>query len=134
MALDLKDTAKRLIRNLAAKAEDGVFYIVNETGGSENPNTGEWTPGAVSRTPTDGARVAYAQNLIDGVNIRTGDFQLIIPFDSVLPSDCWIESVDRRYDENGLPFQFNTRYSIIGQPEVNHAGQVQLYKLQLRRS
>lgn len=122
MALDLKDTAKRLIRNLAAKAEDGVFTLVYETGGSENPNTGEWTPGTEVRVPTDGARVGYAQNLIDGVNIRTGDFQLILPFDTQLPDDPYWFEVD------------SGRYSVVGAPEVNHAGQAQIYKLQLRRS
>lgn len=122
MALDLKDTAKRLIRNLAAKAEDDVFTLVYQTGGSEDPNTGQWTPGAEVRIPTDGARVDYAQDLIDGVNIRTGDFQLILPFDAPLPSEPYWFEVD------------SGRYSVIGKPEVNHAGQVQIYKLQMRRS
>lgn len=122
MALDLSQTAKNLIRNLAAKSEDGVFFLCYQTGGTEDPNTGQWVPGVDVKTPVDGARVNYAQNLIDGVSVRTGDFQLLLPFDVAFPDEpYWIETG-------------GSKYSVIGKPEVNHAGKVQLYKLQLRRS
>ncbi|AUR93836.1 head-closure protein [Vibrio phage 1.189.B._10N.286.51.B5] len=119
MALDLSNTAKRLIGNLASNG--GVFFVCYETGGGEDPDTGAPIPGVKSRVSTPGARTNYNLNLIDGVNIKTGDFQLIVPFDTELPDNCWIE--DDQY-----------RYSIIGDVQVNHAGTKQISKLQLRRS
>ncbi|AUR91974.1 head-closure protein [Vibrio phage 1.168.O._10N.261.52.A10] len=119
MALELSNTAKRLIGSLAS--DGGVFFVCYETGGSEDPDTGMPTPGTKERVSTYGARTNYNLNLIDGVNIKTGDFQLIVPFDTDLPDNCWIE--DEQY-----------RYSIIGDVQVNHAGTKQISKLQLRRS
>ena len=119
MALDLSDTAKRLIGKLASPG--GLFYVCYETGGGEDPDTGAPIPGVKSRVSTPGARTEYNLSLIDGANIKTGDFQLIIPFDTELPDGCWIE--DERY-----------RYSIENPNEVNPAGKRQVSKLQLRRS
>ena len=119
MSLDLSDVAKELISELASPG--GLFYVCYETGGGEDPDTGAPIPGVKIRVTTPGARTNYNLNLIDGVNIKTGDFQLIIPFDTEFPDGCWIE--DESY-----------RYSIIGNIEVNHAGTKQVSKLQLRRS
>lgn len=121
MALDLKDTAKRLIRSLAGTSEMGLFYIKGETGGTEDPNTGRWTPGVPFSTPIDGALVGYSERLIDGVNIRSGDKTLICAHDAPIQSDSIVEI----YGDN---------WTIEGLNPISHAGQVQIYRLQVRPS
>lgn len=121
MALDLSRTGKKLIEKLAASKEDGVFYLCYETGSTEDPDTGQVTPGVKERIPTGGARIEYSQSLIDGVNIQTGDFQLLLPYDLPIPdSNYWFEA------DSGS-------YAVISPDEINPSGFVQVYKMQLRR-
>ena len=121
MSLDLKDTAKRLIRSLAGTAEMGLFYIKGETGGVEDPDTGQWTPGASFRTPIDGALVGYSERLVDGTNIRSGDKVLICAFDAPIQNDSIVEI-------------YGDDWTIINTNPINHAGSVQIYKMQVRLS
>lgn len=121
MALDLSDTAKRLIRSLAGRSEDALFYILKKTGGSEDPITGEYTPGTVTRTAVDGALVGYNQSLVDGANIRADDFRLIMPGDAP-----W---------ENGDSVEiYGKEYAVINPGLINHAGVPQVYIAQVRSS
>ncbi|AUR99402.1 head-closure protein [Vibrio phage 1.265.O._10N.286.52.F6] len=121
MALDLKDTAKRLIRSLAGTAEMGLFYIKGEAGGVEDPNTGQWTPGTSFSTAIDGALVAYSERLVDGTNIRSGDKMLICAFDAPIQNNSVIEI-------------YGNDWTVVNTNPINHAGQVQIYKLQVRSS
>lgn len=119
MPLDLKYAAKETIRALAATSEMGQFYVINETGGSEDPNTGQWTPGTPERTPCDGALVGYNQRLVDGVMIRSDDFKVILTYEAPVKKDSTIEV-------------YGNNYAIVNLKPVNHAGQVQVYILQVR--
>lgn len=121
MPLDLKDTAKRLIRSLAGTAEMGLFYIKGETGGVTDPDTGKYTPGTTFRTPIDGALVGYSERLIDGENIRSGDKVLICAYDSPIENDSVVEI-------------YGKDWTIIDPNPINHAGAIQLFKMQVRSS
>ena len=119
MPLNLPDVAKEIISELSSPG--GVFYVCYEVGGGEDPDTGAPITGTKERVTTAGVRKNYNLNLIDGTNIKSGDFELVVPFDTELPDGCWIE--DGKY-----------RYSIVGTIEVNHSGTIEVSKLQLRRS
>ncbi|MGB1320883.1 MAG: hypothetical protein ACPG5L_08125 [Vibrio gallaecicus] len=119
MALDLKDTAKRLIRSLAGTAEMGIFYIKGETGGTEDPDSGQYTTGTPFSTAIDGALVGYPERLVDGENIRAGDKVLICAYDAPIENDSVVEI-------------YGKDWTIIDPNPINHAGQVQIYKMQVR--
>ena len=119
MALDLSATAKKLIRKLAGTAEMGLFYIINETGGSEDPDTGEWTPGTTMRTAIDGALVGYNKALVDGVNIRADDYKLIAAHDAPIENNSTVEI-------------YGKLYTIIDPKPINHAGTIQVFVMQVR--
>lgn len=123
MALGNLQNAKKwkaLIRKLAGKSEDVVFSIIRETGGTEDPNTGQWTPGVEEEAFIDGAATRYSKGLIDGVNIQSGDLQLIAAYDA----DIMIGDVIKVYGD---------KYTVIDPQPINPSGQVQIYKIQLRR-
>lgn len=119
MPLDLKETAKRLIRNLAGTAEMGIFYLVKETGGTTDPDTGQYFPGTTTKTPIDGALVGYSERLVDGENIQQGDKVLICAFDAPVEKDDVVEIYSRNY-------------TIIDPNPINHAGTIQIFKMQVR--
>lgn len=119
MPLDLKETAKRLIRSLAGTAEMGIFYIKGETGGTTDPVSGQYTPGTPFSVAIDGALVGYSERLVDGENIRSGDKVLICAYDAPIENDSVVEI-------------YGKDWTIIDPNPINHAGQVQLYKLQVR--
>jgi hypothetical protein len=121
MALDLKDTAKSIIRSLAGTSELGLFYICKNAGGVTDPDTGQYTPGTIEKVAIDGALVKYSQPLIDGVNIQNGDAKLICTFEAPIETESYVEV-------------YGDRWTIINPNPLNHAGQVQIYQMQLRKS
>jgi hypothetical protein len=121
MALDLSAVAKKLIRQLAATSEMGVFYHVRKTGDSVDPLTGKVTKGTPIETAIDGALTNYSSSLIGTSNIVDGDLKLI----------CTSEL---GYLAGDTVKVYCKNYAIVSAKQVNHAGAVQIWILQIRLS
>jgi len=120
MALDLSATAKKLIRSLAGKSEDLLFYRVRKTDAVIDANTGAiTTPATVKKTEMDGALTNFSQSLVNGQNVLTGDLKLI----------C---SADFDYLVGDYVEVYGRNYAIVNPKQINHAGVVQCWILQLR--
>lgn len=120
MALNLSATAKKLIRQLAGKSEDLLFYIVRESGSSIDANTGQYTTGTTTKTAIDGALVGYSRSVIDGTMILTGDGKLIAPGDVDYQAGDYFEI-------------YGVNYTVIDPKPINHAGVNQLWIFQVRK-
>ena len=89
--------------------------LTRRTGKSIDPVTGAITPGTSSDQSTIGVIKPYAKNLIDGTLIQVGDKEAILsPAITPLTSDTI----------NGM--------QIVNITEVNPAGTVLVYKVQVR--
>lgn len=119
MPLDLSDVANDLLDNLAG----GSYLICYESGGTENPSTGEWIPGEIVKSPVKGAESAPSDALIDGENIKTGDLLVTIPPKYPIPSgeSLWFEVRGKRW-------------SVIDYQAVYNGNVLQVNKFQLRSS
>ena len=120
MAIDLHNTASRLLGKLAANKASAYLQLERQTGAVQDPNTGLWTDGTETLLPLDGALTGYADKEIDGTRIMRGDKKLVCAFD-VPPLATDVVIVDG-----------SQRFAIVQIDDVNHAGQTQVYKLQLR--
>lgn len=121
MALDLSSTAKKLIRQLAGKSEDLLFYRVRESGASVDPNTGQATAGTTTKTAVNGALTSYSKALIDGTNVMSGDLKLLCDSSFEYQSGDYVEI-------------YGVNYTIVEPKIIEHAGVVQLYIFQVRKS
>ena len=122
MAIDLHNTASRLLGKLAANKASAYLQLERQTGAVQDPNTGLWTDGTKTLLPLDGALTGYADKEIDGTRIMRGDKKLVCAFDvPPLATDVVIVGGSQRF-------------TIVQIDDVNHAGQTQVYKLQLRGS
>ena len=104
MALDLSDVANDLLSDLCDSTDYAVIY---ETGGSKEPDTGRWTPGAeVTQTLDAALEDTVSFGLVNGENIRSGDVFLMIPPKVILPADPFTVSIrGKRFTvEANLPF------------------------------
>ena len=120
MAIDLHNTASRLLGKLAANKASGYLQLERQTGAAQDQNTGLWTDGTVTLLPLDGALTGYADKEIDGTRIMRGDKKLVCAFDvPPLATDVVIVGGSQLF-------------TIVQIDAVNHAGQTQVYKLQLR--
>ena len=120
MAIDLHNTASRLLGKLAANKASAYLQLERQTGAVQDPNTGLWTDGTKTLLPLDGALTGYADKEIDGTRIMRGDKRLVCAFDvPPLATDVVIVGGSQRF-------------AIVNPEDVNHAGQTQVYKLQLR--
>ena len=122
MAIDLHNTASRLLGKLAANKASAYLQLERQAGAVQDPNTGLWTDGTKTLIPRDGARTGYADKEIDGTRIMRGDKKLVCAFDvQPLATDVVIVGGSQRF-------------TIVQIDDVNHAGQTQVYQLQLRGS
>lgn len=121
MALDLSNTARELIRNLAGKSEDGLFFIEKETGGNEDPNTGQWIPGTVEQIPINGALVGYNQELINNETVRADDYKFITDYQTP-------------WSNGDAVIIYGKRYLVVNPYPINHAGKLQVFIMQVRSS
>ena len=120
MAIDLHNTASRLLGKLAANKESAYLQLERQTGAVQDTNTGLWTDGTKKLLQLDGALTGYADKEIDGTRIMRGDKRLVCAFDvSPLATDVVIVGGSKRF-------------TIVQIDDVNHAGQTQVYQLQLR--
>ena len=120
MALDLSNLSNNLITKLSGD-KPGNYKIEYETGGTEDPNTGQWTPGTTVTTPIDATETKLDQSLIDGINILSTDRMLLVrPADNV-PDDAWF--VVR-----------GQRCSIESRPHIWNGGVLQLQRFVVRSS
>ena len=120
MAIDLHNTASRLLGKLAANKASAYLQLERQTGAVQDPNTGLWTDGTVTLLPLDGALTGYADKEIDGTRIMRGDKKLVCAFDvPPLATDVVIVGGSQRF-------------TIVQIDDVNHAGQTQVYRIQLR--
>ena len=120
MAIDLHNTASRLLGKLAANKASAYLQLERQAGAVQDPNTGLWTDGTKKLLPLDGALTGYVDKEIDGTRIVLGDKKLVCAFDvSPLATDVVIVGGSQRF-------------TIVQIDDVNHAGQTQVYKLQLR--
>ena len=122
MAIDLHNTASRLLGKLAANKASAYLQLERQTGAVQDPNTGLWTDGTKTLLPLDGALTGYADKEIDGTRIMLGDKKLVCAFDvTPLATDVVIVGGSQRF-------------AIVNPEDVNHAGQTQVYRIQLRGS
>ena len=120
MAIDLHNTASRLLGKLASNKASAYLQLERQAGAVQDPNTGLWTDGTKTLLPLDGALTGYADKEIDGTRIMRGDKKLVCAFDvQPLATDVVIVGGSQRF-------------AIVQIDDVNHAGQTQVYKLQLR--
>ena len=120
MAIDLHNTASRLLGKLAANKASAYLQLERQTGAVQDTNTGLWTDGTKTLLQLDGALTGYADKEIDGTRIMRGDKKLVCAFDvPPLATDVVIVGGSQRF-------------TIVQIDDVNHAGQTQVYKLQLR--
>ena len=120
MAIDLHNTASRLLGKLAANKKSAYLQLERETGAVQDPNSGLWTDGTKTLIPIDGALTGYDDKEIDGTRIMRGDKKLVCAFDvPPLPTDIVIVGGSQRF-------------AIVNPEDVNHAGQTQVYRIQLR--
>ena len=120
MAIDLHNTASRLLGKLAANKASAYLQLERQAGAVQDPNTGLWTDGTKTLLPLDGVLTGYADKEIDGTRIMRGDKKLVCAFDvPPLATDVVIVGGSQRF-------------TIVQIDDVNHAGQTQVYKLQLR--
>ena len=120
MAIDLHNTASRQLGKLAANKASAYLQLERQTGAVQDQNTGLWTDGTKTLLSLDGALTGYADKEIDGTRIMRGDKKLVCAFDvSPLATDVVIVGGSQRF-------------TIVQIDDVNHAGQTQVYKLQLR--
>lgn len=120
MAIDLHNTASRLLGKLAANKASAYLQLERQTGAVQDQNTGLWTDGTKTLLQLDGALTGYTDKEIDGTRIMRGDKKLVCAFDvPPLATDVVIVGGSQRF-------------TIVQIDDVNHAGQTQVYKLQLR--
>lgn len=120
MAIDLHNTASRLLGKLAANKASAYLQLERQTGAVQDQNTGLWTDGTKKLFQLDGALTGYSDKEIDGTRIIRGDKKLVCAFDvPPLATDVVIVSGSQRF-------------TVVQIDDVNHAGQTQVYKLQLR--
>lgn len=120
MAIDLHNTASRLLGKLAANKASAYLQLERQTGAVQDQNTGLWTDGTKKLLPLDGALTGYTDKEIDGTRIMRGDKRLVCAFDvPPLATDVVIVGGSQRF-------------TIVQIDDVNHAGQTQVYRLQLR--
>ena len=120
MAIDLHNTASRLLGKLAANKASAYLQLERQTGAVQDQNTGLWTDDTKKLLPLDGALTGYADKEIDGTRIMRGDKKLVCAFDvQPLATDVVIVGGSQRF-------------TIVQIDDVNHAGQTQVYRLQLR--
>lgn len=120
MALDLSSVAIDLLDSLADSQD---YVIIYETGGYEDPITGQWFDGEIKRIQLDAAYEDTTDfSLIDGTTIQAGDVFLLIKPDVSLPSETfWFEVR-------------GSRYNVVQSSEVINGGILQYSEYQLRRS
>ena len=120
MAIDLHNTASRLLGKLAANKANAYLQLERQAGAVQDQNTGLWTDGTKTLLQLDGALTGYADKEIDGTRIMRGDKKLVCAFDvTPLATDVVIVGGSQRF-------------TIVQIDDVNHSGQTQVYKLQLR--
>ena len=120
MAIDLHNTVSRLLGKLAANKASAYLQLERQTGAVQDQNTGLWTDGTKTLLLLDGALTGYADKEIDGTRIMLGDKKLVCAFDvTPLATDVVIVGGSQRF-------------TIVQIDDVNHAGQTQVYQLQLR--
>ena len=77
MAIDLHNTASRLLGKLAANKASAYLQLERQAGAVQDPNTGLWTDGTKTLLQLDGALTGYADKEIDGTRIMLGDKKLV---------------------------------------------------------
>ena len=120
MSLDLSDVATELLGDLASNA-DGYIQLVRESGSSVDPVTGDYTTGVSETFNLVGAATNVSDSLVDGSRIQSGDVMVTIDnqVDPFLTDKLYIGGV---------------LHQIISPIKtVNHAGIVQVYKIQARK-
>ncbi|AZU97864.1 head-closure protein [Vibrio phage LP.2] len=122
MALDLSNVSDRLITKLSGDKDTTANYKVEyETGGSEDPNTGQWTPGTQESFDVDATETSLDNSLIDGVNIFSTDRMLLVSPKVSIPDNAW-------FVVRGL------RLSIEAKPHIWNGGVLQLQRFVVRSS
>lgn len=121
MALDLSAVATELLKELAADGTTGYITLERETGGAVDPITGDYTPGTTETFDLVGAVTEVKANTVDGSRIQTGD--VIVTVDNAIEPLI----------TDGL-YIGGIAYTMIPPIQtVNHAGTVQVYKIQARK-
>lgn len=120
MGLDLSDVATELLGELASNA-DGYITLRRETGDIVDPITGDFTPGTSEDFKLVGAVTSISDNLVDGTRILAGDVMVAVDnqVEPLMTDTLLINGVE------------HTMVPPI--KEVNHAGVVQVYKIQARK-
>ena len=121
MAIDLSDTATRLMREMATSEVGGYYKLRRTTGLIKDPDTGLVTGGATEEIPiAGGVLIGYDQSEIDGTRIMGGDHKLTVaPNIGPLVTDVLLVggSVEK---------------TIVSANPVTVDGVVQVYHLQVR--
>lgn len=106
---------------VALLAKFGTSVVLARvTGASTDPITGVVTPGSDASVTTTGILKPYKDSMIDGVRILASDRELVITNEQApLPTD--------------KPTLDGEEWAIVNITEMNPAGTVIAYKLQVRR-
>jgi hypothetical protein len=120
MAIDLSATATRLLRSLAANEASGYLKLVRVTGMTKDPDTGLVTGGTPTTIDLAGALIGYRESEVDGTRIMGGDKKAVV--------SCEVEPLAT----DVLRVAGDGDYTIVAIDPVNHAGQGQVYHLQVR--
>jgi hypothetical protein len=120
MALNLSSTANRLLLRLCDSNDYSLAY---QTGGTEDPDTGKYTPGKTVSIPVDSAAEDTASFARGGdTNTQAGDIFLMLPPKIIIPDvDFWVNVRGQRY-------------AVIDKLPFYNGGILQYRELQLRRS
>ena len=119
MPIDLSSVANSLLVNLAGNN----YLMCHQEGGSEDPDTGKWTPGTIIETPVKGAEGEATSAMIDGINILSGDLFVTIPPMYPTPTDVALWFMVR-----------NKRYSVVKINPTYNGDTLQVTEFQLRQS
>ena len=120
MSLDLSSVATRLLGKLASNA-DGYIQLVRESGGDVDDITGDHTGGSEATFNLIGAVTEIKSTLIDGSRVQAGDVMVTVD-NQVEP-----QLSDKLYI-GGVLHQIVSPITT-----VNHAGIVQVYRIQARK-
>jgi len=122
MALDLSKLSNDLITKLSGdKSTTNNYSVEYETGGTEDPLTGEWTPGTTISVPVDATEVQLDQSLIDGINILSTDRLLLVGPAVIVPDGAYF-------------IVRGKRSSVVGERNIWNGGVLQLQRFIVRSS
>ncbi len=119
MALDLSKVAIKLINKLGAKASERVHFTVRESGGVEDPATGEYTPGQTTETPIAGALLDHQAALASGFTLAAEEAMFLSPPNEDIQLSDSLRLV-------------GTDYTIVSLGRLEHAGKLQLYQIKVK--